>query len=207
MPRRMVKTPHRRRKEGKTDYRARLKLLKSRKPRLIIRKSSNNIICQLVDYKVDGDITLASAHSTELKKLGWKGHTGNLPAAYLTGLLFGTKAKTKEDVFDIGLQGSVKGSRLYAALKGAVDAGLNIPHSGDILPKPDRISGKHIVAYNKKAAGITKDFEAVKKKILGSKPAPKTEPDKKTADKKDDEKPAKPKTEKTAVSRKAVEKK
>lgn len=194
---RLIKTPHRRRKEGKTDFKARLRLLKSGKPRLVVRKSSNNISCQLVEYKPKADVTLLSTHSSELEKLGWKFHRGNIPSAYLTGLLFGTKAKSKvkEAVLDLGLQTSVKGSRLYAVLKGAVDAGLNIPHSGDILPSKERLSGKHIADHNKKAGNISKEFEEVKKKILGSKttekPAVKKEISEKPAAKKVTEKPTK----------------
>lgn len=145
--------PHRRRREGKTDYRARLKLLKSGKPRLVIRKSINNIICHAVEYKENGDCTHVSAHSRELKKLGWKGGTGNLCSAYLTGLLFGAKAKKKgikEMVLDMGLYRSTKANRVYAALKGVADAGVKVPCSEEILPKQDRLSGKHISGWAKK---------------------------------------------------------
>jgi len=142
--------PHRRRREQRTDYRQRLRLLKSRKPRLVVRASVNSITCQIVSHDSKGDRTLVSASSLELKKHGWKGHTGNLPAAYLTGFLCGQKAKkhkVKEAVLDMGLHISVKGSRIYASLKGAIDSGLDIPHSADILPPEDRIKGEHISKY------------------------------------------------------------
>lgn len=160
------KTPHRRRREGRTDYRARLELLKSGKSRFVIRKSLNNITCQVVKYGPKGDTVLVHADSRELAKMGWKHHCGNLPAAYLTGLLCGTrakKAKVLEAVADLGLYSSIKGSRLYACLKGAVDSGLKVPHSEDALPSKDRVSGKHIADFSKK--DVTKDFEAVKAKI------------------------------------------
>jgi len=145
--------PHRRRREAKTDYRARLKLLKSSRPRFIVRKSSNSITCQVASYGTAGDRIIVSVNSMHVKKSGWKGHTGNLPAAYLTGYLCGLNAKKSgisEAVLDTGLYKSTKGSRLYAALKGVLDAGINIPHSVDVLPADDRISGKHIAVYAEK---------------------------------------------------------
>jgi len=152
-----------RRRKKKTNYKKRLALLKSEKARLVIRKSLSNISVQLINFDVNGDQTIVSASSTELKKLGWI-KTGNIPAAYLTGLLVGKKAKDKkieEAVLDLGLQTSTKGSRLYAALKGVLDSGINIPHSESILPNDDRIRGKHI------SEEIVKQFEDVKKKIEG----------------------------------------
>lgn len=149
-----------RRLSRKTNYRKRLGLLKSDRARLVIRKSLSNISVQLVNYDAKGDNTVASAVSSELKKFGWT-RTGNIPAAYLTGLLAGKKAKGKvtEAVLDLGLQTSTKGSRIYAALKGVVDSGVNVPHSAEILPSEDRISGKHI------SDEVAKQFEEVKKKI------------------------------------------
>lgn len=171
---RTMRLPHRRRREGKTDFRLRLKLLKSGKTRFVVRRSLNNIVCQVVKYSPKGDHILASSDSRELKKMGWKHHCGNIPSAYLTGLLCGARAKNEklqDLILDMGLYTSVKGSRLYACLKGALDSGLKIPHSEEILPTQDRVSGKHIADYAK-ASGrktsqtITKDFEALKNKIL-----------------------------------------
>jgi large subunit ribosomal protein L18 len=150
-----------RRREKKTNYRRRLGLLKSEKARLVIRKSLSNISVQFVNFNPTGDQTVATAVSSELKKFGWM-RTGNTPAAYLTGLLAGKKAKEKkvtEAVLDIGLQTSTKGSRIYAALKGVVDAGVSVPHSEEILPSEDRIRGKHI------SEEVAKQFDEVKKKI------------------------------------------
>jgi large subunit ribosomal protein L18 len=188
-----LKLLHRRRREGKTDYRLRLKLLKSNKPRLIIRASLNNLTCQIVKYDPRGDIILASSDSKELKKFGWNASTGNIPSAYLTGLLCGARCKDKkvnECVLDIGLYPSIRGSRIYSALKGFVDADINVPHSESIFPSNERISGKHISQFaeklkkddatkykkvfsrylkNKSAPeDITKNFEMTKKMILNS---------------------------------------
>ena len=152
-----------RRREDKTNYKKRLALIKSKKTRLVVRKSLSNISVQFINFNSKGDETIASANSTELKKLGWS-KTGNVPTAYLTGLLAGKKAKNKnieEAILDLGLQRSTKGSRIYAALKGVLDSGVNVPHSKEILPSEDRIKGKHI------SEAIEKQFEEVKNKIVG----------------------------------------
>ncbi len=169
MVRRKVKRiPHRRRREKKTDYKLRLRLLKSGKPRLVIRKSSNNLTCQIVNYSQDSDNVIVSVNSTNLKKKGWKGHCGNITTAYLIGLLCGKDAKKhkiSEAVLDIGLHTSTKGSRIYAALKGVLDSGLKIPHSAEILPPEERVSGKHIADYAEK---LKKSNEAQYKKLFSS---------------------------------------
>ena len=139
----------RRRREGKTNYYRRRRLLQSRRPRLVVRKTNTTTIVQIINASVVGDSTVASAISTELANHGWVAGTGNTPSAYLTGLLAGLRAKSrgvKDAILDVGLNPPVKGSRVYAALKGAVDAGLEIPHNPDILPDDSRISGEHIVA-------------------------------------------------------------
>ncbi|MCD6496277.1 MAG: 50S ribosomal protein L18 [Candidatus Aenigmarchaeota archaeon] len=159
--------PHRRRRDLKTDYHNRLRLLKSGKPRIVIRKSVRNIICQIVEYEATGDKTLFTADSKELAKFGWKAGTGNIPAAYLTGLLCGSRAgkKVKEAVLDMGLYRSTKGNRLYAALKGVLDAGISVPHSEEILPDAERIKGQHVASY---AEHLKKESaEAYKKMFSG----------------------------------------
>ena len=155
----------RRKRNGKTDYRKRLTLLLANKPRLVVRKSINNILAQVVEYDEKGDKVIASSHSTELKKYGWEKNYGNLPAAYLVGLLIGSKSKKKgvnDLILDIGFQKSMGGSRIYSLLKGCIDYGLNIPHSKEILPSEDRIKGKHIKNFD------VKKFEEVKNKVLGA---------------------------------------
>ena len=158
--------PHRRRREGKTDYRKRLALLKSRKLRFVVRKTNQSVTCQVVEYGHAGDRTLVQASSFELKKLGWTGPTGNIPAAYLTGMLCARKAlqkKCTEAILDMGLCRATKGNRVFAALKGAIDGGLNIPHSKEAFPSDDRIAGRHIP--EPAGAKVQKEFEAVKTKI------------------------------------------
>ena len=118
MAHKRTKVQFRRRKIGKTDYRARLKLLKSKLPRAVVRKSLKHTIVQFVKLDTEGDRVIASASSIELKKLGWNESTSNLPAAYLTGLLAGKRAmehKIDTAVLDIGLHAPVKGSKIFAS--------------------------------------------------------------------------------------------
>src|SRR3989344_1252544 len=125
-----------RRRSGQTDYRKRLKLLLARKPRIVVRKSLKHIRVQIASYSPKGDTISATAFSAELKKFGWNYSTNSLPAAYLTGMLCGLRAKSKgvgEAVLDIGINTSIKGSKLYAALKGAIDSGLKIPANPEIF--------------------------------------------------------------------------
>ena len=147
------RVPFRRRREGKTNYHKRLALLKSGKPRLVVRKTLNHHIAQIVLYDPKGDKTVVSAHTRELMRdFGWRGHGGNTPSAYLLGLLIGYKALEKginEAILDIGLHPPTRGSSIFAVLKGAVDAGLDVPHSEEIYPGEDRIKGEHIAEYAK----------------------------------------------------------
>ncbi len=155
---------HNRRRSQKTNYRKRLGLIKSGKTRLVIRKSLSATKIQFVNYETTGDKTVVSAVSKELKKLGWTHSMKTVPAAYLTGLIAGKKAKEKgitEAILDLGLQSSTKGSRIYAALKGVVDAGVSVPHSTDILSTEERLKGKHI------NESIEKSFNEMKTKIMG----------------------------------------
>lgn len=164
------RTIKRRRREGKTDYKKRLKLLSSNKPRLVIRKSLKYIRAQVIEFSEEGDKTLVAASSEELKKLGWKFNFDNLPAAYLTGLLIGKKALKKgikETVLDAGLYTSSKSNRIYATAKGAVDAGLKVPISEEVLPKEERIRGMHIANYIKKFKDLPEVFDKIKGDILG----------------------------------------
>ncbi len=164
--------PFKRRRLGKTDYKKRLKLLLSEKPRLVVRKSLRYIMAQVVDFDKIGDKTLASASSKELKKMGWSFATDNIPAAYLTGLLAGKKALkkgVKEVVLDIGPNPSTKGSRFYSVAKGAIDAGLEIPVGKEIIPSDERIKGLHIASYLEKFKSLPEEFEKIKQKILGEK--------------------------------------
>ena len=164
----MAKTGHyrvklRRRREGKTDYQARKALVISGKPRLVTRASLKNVTVQITVAKPHGDEVLASANSRELvKNYGWKAPTGNVPAAYLTGLLCGLKAKAKgveQAILDIGLVSPTKGSKIFAVLSGVLDAGVDIPHSEEKIVK-ERMKGEHIAKYAKSLGSGSEEYTA-----------------------------------------------
>jgi large subunit ribosomal protein L18 len=133
---------------GITDYRKRKRLLKSRKIRAVIRKSLNHIRVQFIQYREGGDVVLASASSENLTKYGWKKTSKDTtPAAYLTGLLAGKRARSKgieECIVDIGRYTPTRGSRIFAAVKGIIDAGIGCPADEKIFPSEARILGKHL---------------------------------------------------------------
>jgi len=168
--------PFRRRREGKTDYKARKALLLSGKPRAVARGSLKNMIIQIVIAKPSGDEVTVSAHSRELtKKYGWKAPRGNLPTAYLTGLLCGLKAKVEgveETILDMGLHAPSKGARGFAVLKGFVDAGVNVPHSEEKFPEEKRIQGEHIAEYAEKVASNPEEYQTRFSKYLEQKLPP-----------------------------------
>uniref|UniRef100_A0A7J3ZKH1 Large ribosomal subunit protein uL18 n=1 Tax=Fervidicoccus fontis TaxID=683846 RepID=A0A7J3ZKH1_9CREN len=145
------KVPRRRRREGKTNYRRRYVMVLSGRIRFVVRRTNKYIDVKLVKADPKGDITLVSAHSIELfKKFGWKGGTKSTPASYLTGYLAGLRAVRlgiKEATADIGLHRPVRGARVFAAIKGAIDAGLKIPASEEVFPEPERIRGEHIAEW------------------------------------------------------------
>lgn len=170
------RVPFRRRKEGRTNYRTRRALVLSRVPRLAVRLTLKHTIVQVIISEAIGDKVIVSAHSRELAKTyGWLSNGGNIPSAYLTGLLCGYKALANgvEKAFlDIGLHIPSKGTRAFAALKGVVDAGVEVPHSEKILPDEGRISGQHIADYASQLASepevYQQKFSAALKK--GAKP-------------------------------------
>ncbi|HUI39293.1 MAG TPA: 50S ribosomal protein L18 [Methanothrix sp.] len=162
------KVPFRRRREGRTNYHVRYKLILSKKPRVVVRKSNASTTLQLVIAEMKGDKTLLTVNSRELRDLGYSFSTGNLPAAYLTGLLFGKKMLAlgqTEGIADIGLHASTRGNRIYAAIKGIVDAGVDVPHGPEVFPDDGRIRGEHIKEHT--GADIVAQFEQVREKILG----------------------------------------
>ena len=156
--------PFRRRREGKTDYKARKALLLSGKPRLVARCSINNVSAQIVVAKPTGDEVVVSAQSKEVaRKYGWKAPKGNIPAAYLTGFLCGLKAKShgiEEAILDIGLYPPSKGARVFAVLKGVLDAEVNVPHSEEKLPDEKRIEGEHIAKYAQNLASDAEEYQS-----------------------------------------------
>ncbi|WP_256394001.1 50S ribosomal protein L18 [Natronoarchaeum rubrum] len=174
------KVPMRRRREVRTDYHQRLRLLKSGKPRLVARKSNKHVSAQLIVPGPQGDETEVSANSSDLAEYGWEAPTGNLPAAYLTGLLAGQRAidaGLEEAVLDIGLNTATEGSKVFAVQEGAIDAGVEIPHNESVLADWSRNRGEHIAEYAEQldeplysgefdAAELPEHFDEVREEIL-----------------------------------------
>ena len=172
---------HRRRREGKTNYRKRIKLLTSQIPIVRFRKGSKNVTAQITVFEQNGDKVLSSVSSSELKKLGWNISRKNIPSAYLTGMLLAKKnkgSKIKELIIDFGIKKPSSGSVSYAFLKGAIDGGLKIICSDAAFPSEDRLNGKHISSFyslkhqktqfskTPEAGKIEKLVSEVKEKIL-----------------------------------------
>lgn len=150
-----------RRRQGKTNYAKRLALIKSKKTKMLIRKSNKAIMIQFVDFAEIGDKTILTFHSKKLIKLfSWPAKR-NVYTAYLTGLYAGKEAKKKnvdEFVLDIGLYAPTKGNVLFAALKGALDAGLKTNFDEEKIP---------LQKLNAPPENIKHLFEQTKAKILG----------------------------------------
>lgn len=163
------KVPLRRRREGKTNYYKRYRMVRSgQKIRAVIRKTNKHIIVQIVEFAPRGDITKVAVISKALTKFGWKGDLNNTPAAYLTGLIAGLKALKlgiKSAVPDIGLHRPTSGSRVFAAIKGLRDAGIEVPASEEVLPTEDRVRGEHIAKY---AERLQAENEGMFKRLFSS---------------------------------------
>ncbi len=155
----------RRRREQKTDYKQRLNLLKSGKPRAVIRTSNNHTRVHIAHYEREGDVNEAQTISKQLEEYGWEHHTGNLPAAYLTGFLAGMKAETEEAILDLGLREKKNGGRIFAAVKGLQDAGVHVPAGEEVFPEEGRMRGEHISKM--RDADVPENFEKVKENIQG----------------------------------------
>jgi len=181
-----------RRREGKTDYRARRRLINqdknkynSPKYRFIVRITNKDIICQVAYAKLSGDITVAAAYSHELKRYGMPVGLTNYSAAYATGLLLARRLLTKfrladkykgnlkvtgEDYhveelsdgprpfrafLDVGLSRTTTGNKIFSAMKGACDGGLDVPHSES-----------RYVGYNSEESKL--DTDALRKRLFGT---------------------------------------
>jgi len=154
--------PLKRRKEGKTDYRQRLRLVKSKKVRSVVRPSNKNVRVQFIRYNPEGDEVLAAATGEHIEELGWEQSKITQPSCYLVGYLAGKKALDQgieEAVLDIGFNHPEKGGRVFSALKGMLDSGIRIPHDPEVLPSEERIKGEHI------GDSTVDDFEEVKSKL------------------------------------------
>ena len=142
-----MKTIRRRRKEKKTDYLVRLKLLKSGNNRLIFRKTNKYIISQYTESLEAQDKILIGLSSKKLVGYGWpenlKGSLKSLPASYLTGYLMAKtiiEKKLETPIVDFGMNRTIHKSKLFAFLKGVNDGGLEIPCPEEAYPSEERIN-------------------------------------------------------------------
>ncbi|WP_100182518.1 50S ribosomal protein L18 [Candidatus Nitrosotenuis aquarius] len=139
----------RRLREEKTNYKKRKLMLMSRADFVTVQISNENTLVQIHKPQFTGDKVVASAHSRFLISQGWKGSRKNVPAAYLTGYMAGKKALASGTTSAILYSGTRKYTqRMAAALKGVIDAGLEIPASEETLPANERINGEHLKVKN-----------------------------------------------------------
>lgn len=204
-----------RRREGRTDYFARKRLVvqdknkyNTPKYRMIVRFSNKDITCQVAYARIEGDVVICAAYAHELPKYGVKVGLTNYSAAYCTGLLLARRLLKKFNLdtiyegndeingdeylveaqdgqpapfrcyLDVGLARTTTGARVFGAMKGAVDGGLEIPHSTKRFPgydaeskefsaevHRDHIFGKHVADYMRQLAD--EDEDAYKKQFSG----------------------------------------
>ncbi len=157
-----TKVPFRRRREGKTDYRDRIRLIRGGRARAVVRRTNREIRLQFISYDAKGDRVIAHASARDLRQLGWTHSLTSTPVAYLVGLLGAHRASAAgldSAVLDIGLVRPSSGARAFAVAKGIVDGGLDLPLGTDIVPDEPRIQGQHL--------GVEATFATVVDKIKG----------------------------------------
>lgn len=98
---------YRRRREGKTDYQARRRLVLQDKTlyntpkfRLVVRITNADVVAQIIQAKLTGDHVLMAAYSHELKQFGVPVGLTNYSACYATGLLLARRVLTKLGIAD-----------------------------------------------------------------------------------------------------------
>ncbi len=139
----------RRLREEKTNYRKRGTMLMGKRDFITVNITNENTQVQILKPGMTGDKVIASAHSRYLIEKGWKGSRKSVPAAYLTGYLAGKKALgqgAKDAILYTGTRKYTQ--RMAAALKGIIDAGVQVPASEETFPSDDRINGEHLTVKN-----------------------------------------------------------
>lgn len=159
------KVPHKRRRKQQTDYKQREKLLKSDNPRVVVRTSNKHTKLHLAYYEREGDKNADFTSTEELENYGWEQNTGSIPAAYLAGYLLAKKTEETDAVLDLGLRESKKGGRIFAAVKGINDGGLNVPAGEEAYPVEERLTGEHIKEMT--GEDVPENLEEVKENIEG----------------------------------------
>ncbi len=143
-----LRTMKRRRREHRTDYKARRILLESGIPRIVVRRTNKYFILQAVESVEAQDKVIATVTSKELLKNGWDVKAGgslkSISAGYLTGMLMAKKLKKGKFIVDLGMARTFKGSRVFAVVKGLIDGGLDVPANESVFPSEDRLNGEHL---------------------------------------------------------------
>ncbi|MBU2562654.1 MAG: 50S ribosomal protein L18 [Nanoarchaeota archaeon] len=146
-----MKTIKRRRKDHKTDYLKRIKLLKSGKPRIVFRRTNKYFLVQYVISKQAQDKILLGLNSKQLLKYGWpkeaEGSLKSITASYLTGFLTGKRIISKKldsPIIDFGMIRAIHKAKPYAFLKGLIDSGIKINCKEEAFPTEERIQGGHL---------------------------------------------------------------
>ena len=154
----------RRRRENRTNYKARRILLESGIPRIVVRRTNKYYILQAVESNEAQDKVIATVTSKELLKNGWdakmSGSLKSISAGYLTGMLMAKKLKKGKYIVDLGMARTFTGSRVFAVVKGLVDGGLDVPANEKVFPSEDRLNGEHLKPEVK--AMVAKVKEALK---------------------------------------------
>jgi large subunit ribosomal protein L18 len=155
-----MKTLKRRRRQSKTDYKKRIRFLKSKSPRLVFRKTNRYVIAQYIISKEAEDKVELGVNSKVLLRYGWpkelQGSLKSISASYLLGIIMGKKILKKglkTPIIDFGLYRALHKSRLYAFVKGIVDSGLKVKCNEKTFPEEERVKGNKI------------PFEEIKSKI------------------------------------------
>ena len=142
-----LRTQKRRRRENKTDYKARRILLVSGLPRIVVRRTNKYFILQAVESHEAQDKVITTMTSKELLKNGWNekksGSLKSIAAGYLAGILMAKKLGKGKYIVDLGMARTEKGGRVFAVVKGLIDGGLDIPANDKVFPKEDRLLGEH----------------------------------------------------------------
>ena len=139
----------RRLREEKTNYRKRGTMLTGKRDFITVNITNQNTQVQILTPGMTGDKVVASAHSRYLLEKGWKGSRKSVPAAYLTGYLAGKKALGKGAKDAIMYTGTRRYTqRMAAALKGIIDAGVEVPADEKTFPAEERINGEHLTVKN-----------------------------------------------------------
>jgi large subunit ribosomal protein L18 len=161
-----MKTVKRRRKENRTNYLKRLKLLKGGMPRVVFRRTNRYVIAQYVLSEEAKDKIVFGISSKELLKYGWpkefEGSLKSISASYLTGYLLGKKIQEKKldkPIVDFGMNQTLYKTRIFGFLKGLIDSGIEISCKEEAFPEEERIMGKSL------KEDFSKVFEGIKNKI------------------------------------------